>query len=181
MTSDSHPGQGSGLSCPGSQCPPSVLNAPQAQQHLGSPGTQASTCTLTLGRPQLSRPHPRPGRMHPALWAPLPHKTHKALRPLWHCWGQISTNTPVLPPLPGLGPAPPDNTMLGAAPPWAAWASGHPSVPWHLSQGDGGGQVPIEKRAVLPLKVTRSGSPWKQRPGQEGRKPSPRAPGSQGA
>ena len=84
----------------------------------------------------------------------------QALRPLWHCRGQISTNTLSSLLFLACAPFPPDNTMLGAAPPWAAldfWSPFSALAPKPRRTWRG----PSAHRKVggAALKVTRRGSP----------------------
>lgn len=114
---------------------------------------------------------PRPGWTHPALlWALLPHKTHKPFHPS----GTAEVRSPLTPHPPSSSwPVP---CSLWTIPCWELhlhgqpWASGHPSVPWHLSQGgDVRGKVPIEKGGGVALKVTRRGSPGNKDQGRRDR------------
>lgn len=126
---------------------------------MGSPGTQASTCTLTLGTPQLSRHTPdQDGCTRPSCGLHFPTRRTSPSTPLALLGSDLHQH-PVLPPLPGLGPVPSRQyhagscTSMGSLGFWSPFSALAPEPRrWW-------GPSAHRKAGGAALKVTRSGSP----------------------
>ena len=175
VTSDSHPWLGSWQSCPrlpvSNQCPQSLHKLSNAWSRQASKPPHAHQPWGHHSRPdaaqtRMDAPSPPVGSASP--------QDAQALPPLWHCRGQISTNTPSSLLFLACALFPLDNTMLGAAPPRAAlgfWSPFSALAPEPRRRCQG--QSTHRKGGGCCSKSHQKRVPWEQRPGQERQKPHP--------
>lgn len=171
VTSSSHPGQGSWLSCPrlpvSNQCPQSLHKLSNAWSRRAPKPPHAHQPWGHHSRPDAAQT--RTGAPSPPVGSTSPQDA-QALQPLWHCRGQISTKTPSSLLFLACGPFPLDNTMLGAAPPWAAlgfWSPFSALAPKPRRRWQG--PSTHRKAGDAALKVTRRGSPGNKDQGRRDR------------
>ena len=171
VTSDSHPGQGSWLSCPrlpvSNQCPQSLHKLSNAWSRQAPKLPHAHQPWGHHSRPDAAQT--RTDAPSPPVGSASPQDA-QALPTLWHCRGQISTNTPSSLLFLACALFPLDNTMLGAAPPRAAlgfWLPFSALAPEPRRRCQG--QSTHRKAGGVALKVTRRGSPGNKDQGRRDR------------